>query len=230
MYCVKCGVKLSDDLTVCPLCQTKVYYNDEQVKAAKERKYPETMPTKSNANRSLASILTMFSLLAVSIILTLNYQLYGESRWGGYAIFSIAVVYCMLILPLWFKKLNPIVAVIINHTAISLFLLYINLKTAGNWFLSFALPLNIIICVNVVLAIILIKYVSKGSFFISGGILILIGLSSMLIEFFQHLTFKTKMFVWSLYVVYSCAIFGVFLILAGIIKPLRNYLKKRFFI
>ncbi len=230
MYCVKCGVKLSDDLTVCPLCQTKVYYNDEQVKAAKEKKYPETMPTKSNANRSLATILTMFSLLAVSIILTLNYQLYGENRWGGYAIFSIAVVYCMLILPLWFKKLNPIVAVIINHTAISLFLLYINLKTAGNWFLTFALPLNIIICVNVVLAIILIKYVSKGGFFISGGILILIGLSSMLVEFFQHLTFGTKMFVWSLYVVNSCAIFGVFLILAGIIKPLRNYLKKRFFI
>ena len=23
MYCVKCGVKLSDDLNVCPLCQTK---------------------------------------------------------------------------------------------------------------------------------------------------------------------------------------------------------------
>ena len=89
MYCVKCGVKLSDDLTVCPLCQTKVYYNDEQVKAAKEKKYPETMPTKSNANRSLASILTMFSLLAVSIILTLNYQLYGENRWGGYAIFPL---------------------------------------------------------------------------------------------------------------------------------------------
>ncbi|MGI6608506.1 MAG: DUF6320 domain-containing protein [Erysipelotrichaceae bacterium] len=230
MYCVKCGVKLSDDLNVCPLCQTKVYYNEEQVKVLKEKKYPETLPTKSNANKSLASILTMFSLLAVSIILTLCYQLYGEINWGGYAIFSIGVFYCVFILPLWFDKFNPIVSVVINHTAISLFLLYINVKTDGNWFLSFALPLNIIICVNVVLAIILIKYVSKGRYFFAGGIIILIGLSSMLVEFFQHITFNTKMFLWSIYVINCCGIFGIFLILAGIIKPLRNYLNKRFFI
>ncbi|MDI9540702.1 MAG: DUF6320 domain-containing protein [Bacillota bacterium] len=230
MYCVKCGVKLSDDLTVCPLCQTKIYYNEEQIKAIKEKKYPETMPTRSNANRSLASILTMLSLLTISIILILCYQVYDEIRWGGYAVFSVGVFYCVFVLPLWFKKINPIISVLINHTAISLFLLYINLKTGGDWFLSFALPLNIIICVNVILAIILIKYVSKGRYFFAGGIIILIGLSSMLIEFFQHLTFDTKMFVWSLYVVVCCGIFGIFLILAGIIKPLKNYLNKRFFI
>ncbi|HPW53005.1 MAG TPA: DUF6320 domain-containing protein [Erysipelotrichaceae bacterium] len=230
MYCVKCGVKLSDDLTVCPLCQTKVYYNEEQIKANKEKKYPENMPIKNNANKSLASILTMLSMLAITIVLILCYQLYDEIRWGGYAIFSIAVFYCVLVLPLWFKKFNPIVSAVINHTVISLFLLYINLKTDGNWFLSFALPLNIIICINVVLSIILIKYVSKGGYFIAGGIIILIGLSSMLIEFFQHLTFNTRMFIWSGYVISCCAIFGLFLILAGIIKPLKNYLDQKFFI
>jgi len=143
---------------------------------------------------------------------------------------SIGLLYVFFILPLWFKKYNPIVSTIINHIAIALFLLYVNFKTGGNWFLSFALPLTIIICFNAVLAIILIKYVSKGGYFIAGGIIIIIGLSSMLIEFFQHLTFNSKMFVWSLYVVSCCTIFGIFLLLAGIIKPLKNYLNKRFFI
>jgi len=230
MYCVKCRVKLSDDLNVCPLCQTKVYYNEEHIAVNKEKKYPETMPTKNHANKSLASILTMLSLLATSIILILCYQLYDEIRWGGYAILSIGLLYVFFILPLWFKKYNPIVSTIINHIAIALFLLYVNFKTGGNWFLSFALPLTIIICFNAVLAIILIKYVSKGGYFIAGGIIIIIGLSSMLIEFFQHLTFNSKMFVWSLYVVSCCTIFGIFLLLAGIIKPLKNYLNKRFFI
>lgn len=230
MYCVKCGVKLSDDLNVCPLCQTKVYYNQQQIKANDTKKYPEIMPTKTQANRSLASILTMLSLLAVTIILILNYQLYSEIKWGGYAIFAIGLIYIIFIFPLWFTRYNPIIAAIINHIAIALLLLYVNLKTNGSWFLTFALPLTVIICFNAVLAIILIKYVSKGGFFISGGIIILIGLSSMLIEFFQHLTFGSKMFVWSLYVVSCCGIFGLFLILAGIIKPLKNYLNKRFFI
>ena len=102
MYCVKCGVKLSDDLTVCPLCQTKIYYNEEQIKAIKE-KYPETMPTRSNANRSLASILTMLSLLTISIILILCYQVYDEIRWGGYAVFSVGVFYCVFVLPYGLK-------------------------------------------------------------------------------------------------------------------------------
>jgi uncharacterized membrane protein YvbJ len=90
MYCVKCGVKLSDDLNVCPLCQTKVYYNEEHIAVNKEKKYPETMPTKNHANKSLASILTMLSLLATSIILILCYQLMMKSD-------GVGMPFCLLV-------------------------------------------------------------------------------------------------------------------------------------
>ena len=38
------------------------------------------------------------------------------------------------------------------------------------------------------------------------------------------------MFTWSLYVVSPCAALGIFLLLAGMIRPLREYLERRFFL
>ena len=31
MYCVKCGVKLSDNQELCPICGTKVYHPDIKI-------------------------------------------------------------------------------------------------------------------------------------------------------------------------------------------------------
>ena len=76
----------------------------------------------------------------------------------------------------------------------------------------------------------LLRYVRGSRLFIIGGSVIVLGGLSMLVEFFQHITFGTKMFTWSLYVVSSCLAFGMFLILAGTIRPLREYLERRFFL
>ena len=39
MYCIKCGAKLSDGQTVCPICETKVYHPDIDIKD--EPTYPK---------------------------------------------------------------------------------------------------------------------------------------------------------------------------------------------
>ena len=62
-----------------------------------------------------------------------------------------------------------------------------------------------------------------------GLFLVLIGASFMLIEFFQHITFGTPMFVWSLYCVSVFCLIGLFLFIASFIPPLRAALRRTFF-
>jgi hypothetical protein len=49
------------------------------------------------------------------------------------------------------------------------------------------------------------------------------------VEFFEHLSFGTQMFLWSGYSLASLAVSGIFLIIVGMIPSLRSALEKRFF-
>ena len=44
MYCVKCGVRLSDGARACPLCGTPVMSPDAAKDAPEIKKYPDEMP------------------------------------------------------------------------------------------------------------------------------------------------------------------------------------------
>ena len=74
------------------------------------------------------------------------------------------------------------------------------------------------------------RYVHRGWFFLLGGSCIALGCSTMLLELFLSITFHTRMFVWSLYPLATLSSMGLFWILAGIIRPLGNALRKRMFV
>ena len=116
-----------------------------------------------------------------------------------------------------------------DHVALALYALYICLATSGHWFLSFAFPVIGISCLLSTGMICLLKYVRRGRIFIFGGFLILMGGCTMLVEFFEHITFGTQMFRWSLYSISGFAAVGLFLLAAGTVRPLRRALEKRFF-
>jgi len=52
----------------------------------------------------------------------------------------------------------------------------------------------------------------------------------MLVEFLEHITFGARMFSWSLYSVTAFAVFGAFLLVAGLVRPLREHLERKFFL
>ena len=45
----------------------------------------------------------------------------------------------LAVLPLWFRRPNPVIFVPADFAAIGLYLLYINFATGGHWFLTFGL-------------------------------------------------------------------------------------------
>ncbi|MCQ2555321.1 MAG: hypothetical protein MJ171_06685 [Clostridia bacterium] len=228
MYCVKCGVKLQDGIESCPLCGTPVWNPDG---VAIEGKYPDKMPKKPvETNMPLAILFTFLSVITVTVLFVVCMNLYGNLSWGGYAIFGVMLFYVMMILPLWFRKPNPVIFTPVNFLAIALYVGYINWKVNGHWFFTFALPIILITAVEMVTVITLGRYVRRGRLYIAGGAVIFMGFATVLVELFQTMTFGTQMFTWSLYSFSVFFIFGMFLIVAGIYKPLKVYLNKKFFI
>ena len=94
----------------------------------------------------------------------------------------------------------------------------------------FALPVTGIACVLTTAVVALTHYLRRGYFFIFGGASIAVGCSAMLVELFQCITFGGQMFRWSLYPVGVLSALGLFWILAGIIRPLGDAIRKRVFI
>ncbi len=229
MYCVKCGVRLDDSLDRCPLCGTPVWRPEEA--QDQDRAFSSIFPEKHRNERLTAvAFLTAVALLAAFITLRICLRIYGGIGWSGYAMLGIALFYVIAILPLWFRRPNPMIFLPVDHAAVAGFLLYASWASGGHWFLSFGFPVTAMSCLLLTGFIALLRYVRGGRLFIIGGSVIVLGGLSMLVEFFQHITFGTKMFTWSLYVVSSCLAFGMFLILAGTIRPLREYLERRFFL
>lgn len=227
MYCVKCGVKLQDGAERCPLCQTAVWNPD---RTTGESGYSDLYPREHReSNLPIAVGMTVVCVLAALVILTVCLKLYGELRWGGYAIGGIVLVYVFAAMPCWFRQPRGEVFVPVDHAVAALFALFVCVKTGGSWFLSFALPVLLVSCLLFTAVICLLKYVKGGRLFILGGALLAAGGFVTLIEFFEHLSFGVEMFRWSMYPLLGFGIAGLFLLLAGIVPALRHALKKRFF-
>ena len=91
-------------------------------------------------------------------------------------------------------------------------------------------PVTGIACLLTTTVVALAHYLRRGYFFIFGGASIAVGCSAMLVELFQCITFGGEMFRWSLYPVGVLSSLGLLWILAGIIRPLGDAIRKRIFI
>ena len=230
MYCVKCGVKLPDSAEKCPLCGLPAW-RPEGIAVTEEHPYPgEYPPMPRKARHAVCALITAI-LAAVALSCLIGcLKTYGHVRWSGYVMLGAALVYVSAVLPAWFDRPNPLVFVPVSFAAVCGYLLYICLYTGGHWFLPFAFPVTGLAGLLATGAVALYRYLPRHKLLITGGLIVAVGCSMMLLEFFAHITFQQPMFLWSLYPVTGCSLFGLFLILAGLIPPLREALERRFFL
>lgn len=231
MYCINCGVKLSDGQTICPICKTPVYHPDIDIKKGMPT-YPniDTPPEEYNRKGILFVITFMFLIpIAVSIIcdLSLNHLV----LWSGYVTGALILTYVSVVLPSWFSHPNPVIFVPCSFAACAVFLLYIDLQTGGHWYLSFALPVTAICALITTTAVTLLRYIKRGHLYIYGSVCIATGLFTVLIEILSNITFSLRNYlIWSAYPLIAFFIIGIMLIIVAIVKPFRESLYKMFFI
>ena len=232
MYCVKCGVELADSQRVCPLCGTRVFHPDIPRTPADPPYPPDERVHPEEVNRSVVCfILTALALLPAVICVLCDWRINGGILWSGYASGGILLLYVLTVLPLWFKRPNPVIFVPLDFAAIILYLLYIDLATGGRWFLTFAFPVAGSIGVLITTVVALLRYVRRGYLYIFGGALIAAGGLAMLLEFLLNLTFGVhQTFFWSFYPLAAGVLLGVMLIIIAVCPPLRRSLHRMFFL
>lgn len=184
MYCIKCGVELSDTKKACPLCGT-VPYHPEIEETGTLPPYPPYVKPEKKMNRATTMLfLTLFYALCAAQLALIDVVITSRLTWSVFAIGGMALLYLAVGLPLWFKKPNPVVFTPCFFVGAELFLLVINEVIGGDWFLSFAFPVAGIAGLIVTAVVTLAKYVKKGYFYIIGGAVIASGAYIMLVELF----------------------------------------------
>lgn len=230
MYCIYCGVELSNSEKACPLCGTRVVHPDVPPHT-EPAPYPPAKPLPGQWNpKGILFIITVLTLLAGGIMLLCDLRLNHTVGWSGYAIGGVALTYIIAVLPGWFQKPNPVLLVPVDLIAAMLYLLYIDLATKGKWFLPFAFPVVGIIMLLATAVVALCRYMKRGHLFIYGAAFIALGCFTMLFELFSVITFGGRWFVWSIYPLIGCCCLGVMLIIIGLSPTLRESLHKKFFV
>ena len=147
--------------------------------------------------------------------------------WSAYAMFSLCLIYIVVILPFWFKRPTPAIFVPVDFFVIALFLHYINFATEGDWYLTLAFPLVTYLGLIVTATSILLYYLKKGHLYVIGAFFIALGLYMDLIELSLMLTFKMNFDGWSIYPMIPLVILGLGLIFISISKNTRAVLQRK---
>ncbi len=230
MYCMNCGVKLADTEKTCPLCGIRVFHPDLTQSDAAPL-YPRQQPLPQVNSRAAVIVLSTLFLVLMLTPLICDLQLSGGITWSGYVIGGLALAYIIAVLPIWFHKPNPVIFVPCDFAAAALYLLYIDLATGGQWFLSFALPITVAIAVIVTAVVTLLRYIHRGRLYVYGGAACALGLYMPMLEYLLYRTFDLPHFpVWSLYPLVALMLIGGMLILLAIHRPTRETMKRKFFI
>lgn len=231
MYCVKCGVELSDGQKNCPLCATQVYHPEIIF-----QEVPGVYPVfeKEGERIKPISILFITSLvlaLVYILLLFIDTQANHGVTWSGYATNAILLLYIWTVFPFWFRRPNPLILIPINLIAAGIYLAYINYIADGDWFLKFAFPIIAILTFMLTTVAALLRYLRKGYLLIASGIWFAVGGFTMVVEALINYNFSvSKTFIWAPYPLATCCLVGVALIVVATYPALREFLYKRLFI
>lgn len=232
MFCINCGIELSDGQKICPICQTRVYHPDLKKSDALPT-YPRKAFKGEEINiRGLLFVVTLLHLIPIIFAIIWDYNLNDAIDWTGYVIGSVLLIYVSAVLPMWFKNPNAVIFTPCSFLVLTSFLWYINFTVDGQWFWTLAFPVCLMSAVITTALVTLLRYIKRHRLYIIGGTFILTGVMTVMIEFFLHLTFEFQHngYIWSLYPLCFLCIVGITLIIVEIVKPFKESLRKIFYL
>lgn len=231
MYCIKCGVELSDNQKICPLCSTKVYHPDLIPKDTTPTYPKRDFQSEAINRKGILFVISVLYLLPLCLPMIFEYIVADRINWSGFVAAGTLLSYLFFILPAWFKNKHPIIFVPSYFLGAILVAWYVCYATEGTWFYSFSLPIAASLAAIVTTVTVLVVTLRRGRLYVIGSALIALGGWTMLIEWLLHFTFDVRHTVyWSLFSLISLFILGLMLIIVGIVKPWKESLRRFFFI
>ena len=113
MYCIKCGVELADSERVCPLCGTRVFHPDLPCGQGEPPYPPADHPRHEEVSRiGVLFVISVCMLLPAVITVLCDWRINGTIVWSGFAVGGLLLLYILAVLPLWFKRPNPVAVLV----------------------------------------------------------------------------------------------------------------------
>ena len=145
MYCVKCGVELERGRKECPLCKTKVMY--EELTQEPEEEYPEVKINLYKMNKKKIKSRLYFIMLTLSVISILevllgNIAINGRLTWGYFVIPSLILTNIAVFIATdgWNLKKN----LLLLSISLTVFLLILDLYDEKlTWSIKIGIPIVI---------------------------------------------------------------------------------------
>ena len=229
MYCINCGVELSNTEAKCPLCNTRVYHPDINFEVT-ETLYPENkFPKAKSARKALSGGLIIVFIIPMILGMFSDYMVNKSLGWSLIMAGALMLTYICVALPLWFKKPNFVIFLPCDFAAVVLFLHYINHIIDGNWFWNFAFPITIGFGLIICALITLLRYIKKGKLYILGGTFLALGGEIFLVEVLLKLTFNIDFLGWSIYPMSVLLLAGGLLIYLAISRTAREAVARKLF-
>lgn len=155
MYCVKCGVELSDKEHKCPLCNTAVYDPESHTIKKPQQNgnvYKERATVRYIRNKYCN--ITGFCLFTLMFILAIiNLSVNGKFSWSVIPLVSIAFLWFCMVFPVKYaKKLNPVIIVTACIGAANAFMLAIDALTVFKGWSLYVLFSSAFACFSVLIA------------------------------------------------------------------------------
>ena len=229
MFCVNCGVRLADTETRCPLCDTVVYHPDIKQPTVRPLYPTDRTPKPKPPSKGLNGAILILFFIPVLVSLLSDWQTGGTFSWFGFVAGALVLAYITIGLPLWFSKPNPVIFVPCDVVVLCVYLFYVNQKTDGNWFFSFALPVTLGFGIVVCAVITLLRYVKGGRLYIWGGALMAVGALMLMVEWLLDLTFNVNFIGWSIYPLIVLMLLGGTLIYLALNRTARETMERKLF-
>ena len=230
-YCVNCGVKLEQSLTVCPLCHTPVINpNDLQTTGSSSPAFSEKKGEVELARRKDAGIwLTIVLLASALTCLILNLTTFQGIRWSWPVIGACILLWVFLCPKMLYTRLPWSVALALDGICIVGYEFFLSRLTRDSgWFMGLALPITLMAGAFFLIYVLLCKLISRSwlaallYFFIEIG-LFNVGIELLIDHFLGH----ELRLGWSAIVFSVCTSISIALITILSIARLRNTVRKR---
>lgn len=229
-YCVHCGVKLAPSEARCPLCNTPVVdpvtpYDPTAPKEFPIRVREQRLDINPGTTLALAAI-----LLAVPALICLFIDLLanGCCTWSPYPMGAFGMIFLAVLPPVMCRK-NPFFwSVVVDDTALCLYLWMVETMSGGMWFRTVVFPVLLLLGVMLLaMAASVHQHILRG-LGIAAVALLLVCVVALTTDLLITVTLTSQVRVtWSPFVMIPFGIIAIMLMVIHRNRALNSELKRK---
>ena len=229
-YCVHCGVELDPSLKKCPLCNTPVLDPNNIPYFEVSSPYPAQKGSVEPVRRKDAAIFVSVLLLTISITCgLLNRLVFSRNLWSLLVIGFCVVIWVICIPFIFYRKLSPYLAVLLDGMAVSFYLYLISRLTgSADWLFYLGLPIVTLFTFLLELFTLLSLKTKRSFFTVTLYIFSMIPLSCIGIELLCRNFLESPLKItWSAIVLTVCVVFIIAIVTIFLLPRAREEARRR---